>query len=189
MPQQTNNFPLFFKLERVNNGYILTAKEETGGVKDGAFVKEVVAEDKIASRIGQLLKLDTLVKEHPVMFHVEAAGENTYHLTDAATDSKLAEAKLAYVHFHSQNLKDGSSLVLKVKDSETLEIYGMIAEKTAKNNNIPLNRMCGIPLLTFPNSKEGQKSVASYVGKISLNEVTHEKILDWYNRHKILVEK
>lgn len=189
MAQQSTNFPLFFKLERVKNGYILTAKEDTGGVKEAAFVKEVVAEEKITNRIGQLLKLDTLAKEFPVMFHIEAAGETTYHLTDEIPGSHLAEAKLAYVHFHSQSLKDGSSLVLKVKDSDTLEIYGMIAEKTAKNNNLPLNRICGIPLLTFPNSKEGQKTVASYVGKISLNEVTHQKILDWYDKHKVLIGK
>ena len=34
MASQNNIYPLFFILERVRNGYILTAKEETGGLKD-----------------------------------------------------------------------------------------------------------------------------------------------------------
>lgn len=34
MASQNNIYPLFFTLERVRNGYILTAKEETGGLKE-----------------------------------------------------------------------------------------------------------------------------------------------------------
>lgn len=189
MTQQTNIFPLFFKLEKVNNGYILTSAPETDGVKDSVFVKEIVTEDKINSRIGQLLQLNTLKKEKPVMFHVEAVGETTYKFTEEGSAEDLMVAKLAYIHFHQQNIKDGSTLVLNIKDTGTLEIYGLEAERAAKKNGIPLNRMRGIPLLSFPSSKEGQKSLASYVGKISLNDVTHKKIMEWYESRKVLVEK
>lgn len=43
MASQNNIYPLFFILERVRNGYILTAKEETGGLKEAEFRKEVVS--------------------------------------------------------------------------------------------------------------------------------------------------
>lgn len=39
MASQNNIYPLFFILERVRNGYILTAKEETGGLKEAEFRK------------------------------------------------------------------------------------------------------------------------------------------------------
>ena len=67
-----------FTLERVRNGYILTTKEETGSPKEAVYRKEVVTEDKIHSRIGQLLHLDTMTNEHPVVFHVEAVSQNAY---------------------------------------------------------------------------------------------------------------
>ena len=46
MAMQNKIFPLFFTLERVDNGYILTAKEETGGLSEGGYRKEVVVDDK-----------------------------------------------------------------------------------------------------------------------------------------------
>ena len=51
MNPQSNNFPLFFTLERVDNGYILAAKEETGSLtQEAEFRKEVVTEDKVHAR-------------------------------------------------------------------------------------------------------------------------------------------
>ena len=47
---------------------------------EAGYRKEVVSEDKINARIGQLLHLDALSKEIPVVFHVEAIGEGTYRL-------------------------------------------------------------------------------------------------------------
>ena len=38
MASQNNIYPLFFTLERVRNGYILTAKEETGGLKEAEYL-------------------------------------------------------------------------------------------------------------------------------------------------------
>ena len=67
MNQQNSPFPLFFTLERVENGYILTAKENTGSLsQEPKFRKEVVAEDKISSRVGQLLNLEAMTKERPL---------------------------------------------------------------------------------------------------------------------------
>ena len=63
MTSQHNIYPLFFTLEHVNNGYILTARQVTGGVSDAGYCKEVVSEDKINARIGQLLHVEALSKE------------------------------------------------------------------------------------------------------------------------------
>ncbi len=102
MNPQSNNFPLFFTLERVDNGYILAAKEETGSLaQEAEYRKEVVTEDKIHARLGQLLHPDALMKEHPVMFRVEAISENTYKTDENIQVEGLMEAKLAFAHFKS----------------------------------------------------------------------------------------
>lgn len=189
MAVQNNIFPLFFTLERVHNGYILTAKEETGGVKEAAFRKEVVAEDKINSRIGQLLHLDAMVKERSVVFHVEAVGESTYQLESSLPADELMEAKLAYVHIGSRNCVDGSVMSLLVKDTNTIEVYGMEAERVAKINNLPLSRVGGVPMLSFPNTKEGKKSLSSYFGRTLLTEASNKEIMNWYASHKVCLEK
>lgn len=90
MASTNNIYPLFFTLERVHNGYILTAKEDTGGLKEAVYRKEVVMEDKINTRIGQMLHLDTMVKEHPVVFHVEAVGETPYDIETEYTSNDIA---------------------------------------------------------------------------------------------------
>lgn len=189
MAVQNNIFPLFFTLERVHNGYILTAKEETGGVKDATYRKEVVAEDKINTRIGQLLHLDAMVKERPVVFHVEAVGESTYQLESSLPADELMEAKLAYVHIGSKNCADGSVMSLLVKDTNTIEVYGMEAERVAKINNLPLSRAGGIPMLSFPNTKEGKKSLSSFFGRTLLTEASNKEIMNWYVNHKVCLEK
>lgn len=187
MASTNNIYPLFFTLERVHNGYILTAKEETGGLKEAAYRKEVVMEDKINTRIGQMLHLDAMVKEHPVVFHIEAVGETTYDISTEHTTSDLTEAKLAYVHINSKDIKDGSVLALLVTDTNTIEVYGIEAERAAKVNNLPLVRMNGIPLLRFPNTKEGKKALANYFGRTLLTEISCKKLSEWYEIHKVMV--
>lgn len=187
MASTNNIYPLFFTLERVHNGYILTAKEETGGLKEAAYRKEVVMEDKINTRIGQMLHLDAMVKEHPVVFHVEAVGETTYDIATEHTSNDITEAKLAYVHINSKDIKDGSVLALLITDTNVIEVYGIEAERAAKVNNLPLVRMNGIPLLRFPNTKDGKKALANYFGRTLLTEISCKKLSEWYERHKVMV--
>lgn len=189
MASQNNIYPLFFILERVRNGYILTAKEETGGLKEAGFRKEVVSEDKINARIGQMLHLDAMVKEHPVVFHVEAVGESTYQTANERSSDELTEAKLAYVHINSKDIKDGSILSLLIKDTDSIEVYGIEAERAAKSNNLPLVRVNGVPVLSFPNTKDGKKALATCVGRTLLTEVSIQQLTDWYHSHKVLMEK
>lgn len=189
MASQNNIYPLFFILERVRNGYILTAKEETGGLKEAEFRKEVVSEDKINARIGQMLHLDAMVKERSVVFHVEAVGESTYQMANERSSDELTEAKLAYVHINSKDIKDGSILSLLIKDTDSIEVYGFEAERAAKSNNIPLFRVNGVPVLSFPNTKDGKKALATCVGRTLLTEVSIQQLTDWYHSHKVLMEK
>lgn len=189
MASQNNIYPLSFTVERVRNGYILTAKEETGGLKEADFRKEVVSEDKINARIGQMLHLDAMVKEHPVVFHVEAVGETTYQLMSERPSDELTEAKLAYVHIGSKDIKDGSIISLLIKDTDTIEVYGIEAERAAKNNSLPLVRVDGVPVLSFPNTKDGKKALAACIGRTLLTEVSLQQLSDWYHSHKVLMEK
>lgn len=189
MASTNNIYPLFFTLERVHNGYILTAKEETGGLKEAVYRKEVVMEDKINTRIGQMLHLDAMVKEHPVVFHIEAVGETTYDIATEHTSKDITEAKLAYVHINSKDIKDGSILALLITDTNIIEVYGMEAERTAKVNNLPLVRINGIPLLRFPNTKEGKKTLSNYFGRTLLTEISCQKLSEWYETHKVMVCK
>lgn len=189
MASQNNIYPLFFILERVRNGYILTAKEETGGLKEAEFRKEVVSEDKINARIGQMLHLDAMVKERSVVFHVEAVGESTYQMANERSSDELTEAKLAYVHINSKDIKDGSILSLLIKDTDSIEVYGFEAERAAKSNNIPLFRVNGVPVLSFPNTKDGKKVLATCVGRTLLTEISIQQLTDWYHSHKVLMEK
>jgi hypothetical protein len=189
MTSQHNIYPLFFTLEHVNNGYILTARQVTGGVSDAGYCKEVVSEDKINARIGQLLHVEALSKEIPVVFHVEAIGEGTYQHDPEDPADGLMEAKLAYFHFSSRCVQEGAVLLLHFTDSKMIEVYGTEAERVAKANNLPLLRPSGIPLLQFPDTKEGKVSITSLFDKPTLVEVTSQKITDWYRTHLVQMEK
>ena len=189
MNPQTNNFPMFFTLEHVDNGYIFTAKEETGSLtQEAAFHKEVVTEDKIHARIGQLFHPDALMKEHPVVFRVEAISENTYKTEENIQVEGLMEAKLAFAHFKSKGLTADTILALLIEDTKMIEVYGLEAERMAARNNIKVVRSSGIPMLRFPNTKDGQKHLASMGTRMTLINVSQEQILQWYTSHQVEME-
>ena len=157
-------FPLLFTLERVQNGYILTAKEDTGSLtKEAEFHKEVVTEDKINHRIGQLLHLDKMNNEQPVVFYVEHVSEKTYkNENEKEEPDNLMEAKLTFVHFNIPKKSDGV-LVLNV-----------------------ISRSGKVPFLRFPDNAESKRAIAGYCnGRTNLMAITTDKIIKWYNDHKI----
>ena len=185
MAAQNTVFPLMFTLERVCNGYILTTKEETGSPKEAVYRKEVVTEDKIHSRIGQLLHLDTMTNEHPVVFHVEAVSQNAYQPVNNVMRDDMAEAKLAFIHFSSGNIHDGSVICLRFNDTDTIEVYGAEVETAAKKDDYPITYVGGIPALSFPNTKEGKKSLTALFPRPRLIETTNQQVSEWYNSRKI----
>ena len=79
-------------------------------------------------------------------------------------------------------------VALVIEDTQTVEVYGLDAENIAKRNNIKVIRSGGIPLLRFPSSKDGQKHLASMCAKISIHNVTHREVLQWYAEHMIETE-
>ena len=174
-----------FTLERVRNGYILTTKEETGSPKEAVYRKEVVTEDKIHSRIGQLLHLDTMTNEHPVVFHVEAVSQNAYQPVNNVMRDDMAEAKLAFIHFCSGNIHDGSVICLRFNDTDTIGVYGAEVETAAKKDDYPIAYVGGIPALSFPNTKEGKKSLTALFPRPRLIETTNQQVSEWYNSRKI----
>ena len=185
MAVQNTIFPLIFTLERVRNGYSLTTKEETGSPKEAVYRKEVVTEDKIHSRIGQLLHLDTMTNEHPVVFHVEAVSQNAYQPVNNVMRDDMAEAKLAFIHFCSGNIHDGSVICLRLNDTDTIEVYGAEVETAAKKDDYPIAYVGGIPALSFPNTKEGKKSLTALFPRPRLIETTNQQVSEWYNSRKI----
>ena len=186
MNQQNSPFPLFFTLERVENGYILTSKENTGSLsQEPKYRKEVVAEDKISSRVGQLLNLEAMTKERPLLFHVEAVNEGTYKTDSTVPADHVMEAKLAFVHVKSKNIPADTVLVLQLTDIHTIEVCGDKAEKIAKGNDISIIRAGGIPLLRFPDNKDGMKLLASCCKHPQLLTTTQKEILQWYEEHRV----
>ena len=180
---------MFFTLERVENGYILTAKEEKEGLtQEAQFRKEVVTDELIDQRIGHLLCLDTLKKEHPVVFHVEAIGEKTYKIDDMPNRDNLMVAKLSFAHFNARKYSEESIVMLQITDTNMLEIYGRDAESIAEENDIALNRADGIPFLRYPNNKDGVKTLASYVKNPAVVRASEAQIMEWYNSHKVKQE-
>ena len=172
MNQQNSPFPLFFTLERVENGYILTAKENTGSMsQEPKFRKEVVAEDKISSRVGQLLNLEAMTKTE----------------SDVPADHVM-EAKLAFVHIKSKNIPADTVLVLQLTDTHAIEVCGDKAEKIAKENDISITRSGGIPILRLPDNKDGKKLLASFCKRPQLLTTTEKEILQWYNEHQVVME-
>ena len=189
MSQQNSPFPLFFTLERVENGYILTAKENTGGLsQEPKYRKEVVSEDKISSRVGQLLNLEAMAKERPLLFHVEAVNEGTYKPDSNGSIKRVMEAKLAFVHIKSKNIPTDRVLVLQLTDTHTIEVCGDKADKIAKDNDISITRVGGIPVLRLPDNKDGMKLLASCCKHPQLLTTTQKEILQWYDEHRVIME-
>jgi hypothetical protein len=116
MSQQKIKYPIFFTLEHVENGYILTCKDENVGLnEESAYRKEVVTEDNIEKRIGKLLCLGALVKEHPLGFYIEATGVNTYAVEEMGNTSELIQAKTTYYHMLRREPRKARSFVLSLK--------------------------------------------------------------------------
>lgn len=149
------------------------------------YRKEVVAEDKISSRVGQLLNLEAMTKERPLLFHVEAVNEGTYKTDSTVPADHVMEAKLAFVHVKSKNIPADTVLVLQLTDIHTIEVCGDKAEKIAKGNDISITRAGGIPLLRLPDNKDGMKLLASCCKHPQLLTTTQKEILQWYEEHRV----
>jgi len=187
MSQQDKKFPLFFTLEHVDNGYVLTTENITGDTaQNNPYRREVVTEDKINARIGQLLHLDTMVKSFPIVFHVEVVSETAYKTDESVTSDSLMEAKLAFAHFQrkSNKVSKDITIALLIEETQMIEIYGQEAENIARSNDLSISRVGGTSMVSVANTKEGKKLLASYCNRTTLVNVSLEKIKKWYAEHK-----
>ena len=75
-----------------------------------------------------------------------------------------------------------------IEDTKMIEVYGLEAERMAARNNIKVVRSSGIPMLRFPNTKDGQKHLASMGTRMTLINVSQEQILQWYASHQVEME-
>lgn len=178
-------FPLFFIVERVNKGYVLTFKNNDSM----EITKEVVLESNINTRIGELLSLETLTKGRIAKFHVEAtAADHIVSSNDPANFEQMDElftAKVCFYNNLSQNIKDGSTLVLQDKDDNLNEIFGENAKEVALKHELPLAYKNDIASISFPTTKEGQKSLAQCIQRVKLVAFTHQELLQWYHSNKL----
>lgn len=44
-------------------------------------------------------------------------------------------------------------------------------------------------MLVFPNTKDTKKALSAYVGHVSLHETTHQKLMEWYDGHRVMTEE
>ena len=184
---QTNNFPLFFTLERAHNGYILTRKEESSDPdKKTEWIKEVITEANIDERIGHLLQLDTMKNDIPINFFVDAVSKNTFTFEDKEEKiTNMLMAKLEFYHYQLKNYSKDVVLALQIKDTNTLEIYGRNAERLASNDETALIRVEGIHMMRFQAIPEVKKRIGSFHPRVVLLDITEEEIMQWYNTHRL----
>ncbi len=183
-------FPLFFILEKVTSGFILTAREVNGSPSDDDnYHKEVVIDKDINARIGKLLHLNAIEPGSSVMFHVEATSEGVYKLqADGQSSNRQMEARLAFVHFRRRSVPDGTIVALCITDTKTIEIYGDDAmQLSAKDSNFPIVRIGGYPLLSFPMTRDGQKALALLCPNVNVIKISEDQVLNWYNTHQVQI--
>ncbi len=188
MAEKNDIYPLFFTVEKVRNGYILTIKEKKAGTDEYVFCKEVVAEDKIDARVGKLFQMERITPEYPIVFHVEAVSESTYNLGNGQQTTELAKAKLAYTHICTKGMDKGKATALRIQETGTVEVWGDQAERAARSHEIPLSYVGIIPMLSFPNTKEGLKAVSATFSQINLTDTSNKEISEWYISHKVMIE-
>lgn len=176
---------MFFTLERVDNGYILSYKETGDTIKQNTSHKEVITEDKISTRIGQLLKLDTMKKLMPIVFHVEVVSESIYKESSDTSYENNIEVKLAFYNFKKRDIAPNDLLVLHLADDDSVNIYGPEAELFAKTINMKCARVGKVPVLQFNNSKEGKKIVSQSSRRVNWVEADEETIRKWNDNHQI----
>lgn len=170
------------------NGYVLTSKYETGSlVEDGKAHKEVVTDDKINNRIGQLLKLESMAKESPVYFRVEALSMRSGGKSAQGRSDKDIDAKSAYAHLSEDGRKQKDLLCLRIEETNTVEVYGHEAEDVARKTGFPLFKSGDTPYLCIPDTPDYRKTLASQV-RVCLKNVKLSYIREWYESRIVQTE-
>ena len=65
------------------------------------------------------------------------------------------------------------------------EIFGENAKEVALKHELPLAYKNDIASISFPTTKEGQKSLAQCIQRVKLVAFTHQELLQWYHSNKL----
>lgn len=188
MATEKELFPVTFVLERVKNGFVLTSKQEaTSMLNAPKYEKEVVISENIYTRVGKLLNIDSLIPEHPVVYYVDSITQKSYENSLTSTVDPGIQVKLRYCQFFrvSKRIPKDTLILLNIKETKTLEMYGQDAETAAKSGNIQVKRSGSISYLILPSDSEGRKAFSRYYNKISIVDASLGEIMEWDSSHKV----
>ena len=191
-----SDFPEMFTIERVSNGYVIefNPKENPDKTKVTMVVKADPNADELARCLVHRFHPSKLPLDKKVTFRIDRIYSDTYTPKEDDTDDELILAKQCYSDFvvHSFDEKFKALPVLQIKDSQTLEIYGLPAQILAGRNKdkTTLLRKSGTPYLVFSDDRMGREQLNSCLkdkdGKIqptSIKVTTIDEILKYYKQH------
>lgn len=179
-------FPLYITVERVRKGYIITYYDEGSVARPAGYYKEVVAESDIYRRLGELLHVDNLDAEKPVLYRIEVVSAKAYEIEGSVPLDSLTQAKIGFLHFKTKDAPRDKVWALRVSDSRAFEFYGDSALAVARGlgrNPETIQRIGGVAVLTFPADNETMKQVAKAAPNFQFIDVSEHDVLDWFRRH------
>ena len=159
-----NRFPIVFRLEKVQNGYIFTPR---------VGKKEALTHD-VEKRLGQLFHVEELKDERPVDFMVEAILNPVKPEEQASVANEMMKNKLLYVKFC--DTEPDTFLILQ--NNGNYEILGAKADAASKILDMPLQKIDGTNIIRLPQGKDSGKFLRQ-LGKFKLVEATDEQIAEW----------
>lgn len=159
-----NRFPIVFRLEKVQNGYIFTPR---GGKK------EALTHD-VEKRLGQLFHLEELKDERPVEYMIEAILNPLKPDEQVSATSEMMKNKLLYVKFYDTD----PDTFLILQNNGNYEILGPKAKVASKILDMPLQKIDDENIIRLPQRKDSGKFLRQ-LGKFRLVEATDEQIAEW----------
>lgn len=159
-----NIFPIVFRLEKVQNGYIFTPR---------VGKKEALTHD-VEKRLGQLFHLEELKDERPVEFMVEAITNPKNPNDPASETTETMKNKLLYMKFFDTD----PETFLILQNNGNYEILGAKADAASKILDMPLQKIDGTNIIRLAQGKDSGKFLRQ-LGKFKLVEATDEQIAEW----------
>lgn len=158
-------------IEHIKNGYILDSK-------DG---REVVPEEKICQRIGELLGIPGLKQSAGrCIMHVQICTMEEDSMINVPIKDDVMKARKRYYDFFKP---DDGTLAFLVKEPDGGAHFLFIC-KDADDISLQLGMKAGekdgIHVLTLDARKETRKMIASFKPRVI--DMTDDEIMAWYNR-------
>lgn len=160
-----------FTLEHVTNGFILSTKS----------IKEVVTEDKIAQRIGEILNIAGLKQSKGAcVFRVESCTQENDEIYNSPVKEGIMKAKKKFYNF---NKPENGTLAFLIKDDNGESHFEFIdkdADEISTQIGVKVGEKDGVHILKLDVRKETRKLIAKFKPRVV--EMTEDAIMEWYNR-------